>query len=146
MKRIIIVVDLGHFKAYRVSKELLESTKITLIASYDSVEGHGKLGDKLSDKAGRFRRAEGKKKAATGYGEPHNLKTENEKRLVKLIAKDIGSLIAREHCEKWDLAATSRINRLIIDNLKPAIKAKLHKSITVDLTKIDKSEILSYFD
>ncbi len=145
MNKIIIVVDLGHFKAYRVSKAPMESTKTTLIESYDSVEGHGKLGEKLSDRAGRFRRGEGKKGAATGYGAQHNLKLETEKRLIKLIVKDINALIAREKCKKWNLAAASRINRQIIDNLKPSVKTKLHKSITADLTKIDKSEILSFF-
>jgi hypothetical protein len=53
-KIIIITADLGHFKAYRITKDPLETSPIvTLIESYDSIEGHGKLGDKLSDAAGK---------------------------------------------------------------------------------------------
>jgi len=77
MDKIIIVADLGHFKAYRVSKKPMESARTTLIGSYDFIEAHGKLGDKLSDTAGRFGMKGGKKGAAKGYGEAHNIKTES---------------------------------------------------------------------
>jgi len=48
-KTIIVVTDLGHFKAYRITQEQMESPRVTMIESYDSIEGHGKLVDKLSD-------------------------------------------------------------------------------------------------
>lgn len=145
MDKIIIAVDLGHFKAYRVSKAPLESARITLIASYDSIEGHGKLGDKLSDSAGRFGRGGKKNETAKGYGERHNIKLETEKRLIKMIARDIDALIMSEKCEKWCLAAGEKINRQIADNLKPEVNAKLEKNITACLTKVEKSKILGYF-
>lgn len=145
-KIIIITVDLGHFKAYRITKDPLEaSPEITLIESYDSIEGHGKLGDKLSDAAGRFRRGGGKEESATGSGERHNIELETENKIIKMIAKDINTLIDIEDCGKWYLAAGKKINRKIIENLKPEIKARLFKNITANLTKIGKSEILSHF-
>lgn len=146
MNKIIIVSDLGHFKAFRITKEPLESPRITLIKSYDSIEGHGKLGDKLSDSAGRYMRRGGKNEVAKGYGEPHNLGLEIQKKLIKMIAKDINTLIDSEDCKKWYLAAGKKINSQIIKNLKPEIKARLGKNISADLTKIDKSKILSYFE
>ncbi len=145
MDKIIITVDLGHFKAYRVSKNPMESAKTKLIESYDSIEGHGRLGNKLSDGAGRFGTGGGKNGAPKGYGEPHNLLIENEKKLAKMIANDINALIAREGYVRWYLAAARKINRQIIENLTPSVKARLVKNITADLTKINKSEILSYF-
>jgi hypothetical protein len=144
-KRIIIVVDLGHFKAYRVTKAPMESAKTTLIESYDSIDGHGKLSDKLSDSAGRFGVGGGKNGSAKGYGEPHNLHTENEKKLIRMIAKDINSLIKRENCTKWHFASVKRINKQIVKLLHPDIKAKLDKNITSDLTNVASSEILGYF-
>jgi hypothetical protein len=145
MDKIIIIADLGHFKAYKVTKEPMESPRVTLIESYDSIEGHGKLGDKLSDTAGRFGGRGGEKEAARGHGERHNIELETEKKLIKMIAKDIDALIVSEKCEKWHLAAGEKINRQIIENLKQVVKAKLGKNITADLTKTDKSEILSHF-
>ena len=145
MSKIIIVVDLGHFKAFRVTKAQMESFRISLIESYDSIDAHGKLGEKLSDSAGRFKRGDGKRKEAKGYGEPHNMKTEIENRLTKLIANDITSLITKEDLPKWNLSAPSKINSQIIEHLAPDVKNKLGESITADLTKIPKNEILSYF-
>ncbi len=144
MKKNIIVVDLGHFKAYRVSKNPLESVKVKLIKNYDTLEAHGRLREKLSDEAGRFG-VYGGKTGIKGYGEAHNLELEIEKKLIKLIAKDINDLIKKEACKKWYLAASKKINNQIIKNLDPAIKAKLAKNVSADLTKTDKSELLSYF-
>ena len=145
-KTIIIAADLGHFKAYRITKDTLEiSPRVMLIESYDSIEGHGKLGDKLSDAAGRFGRGGGKDEAATGSGERHNIELETEKKITKMMAKDIDGLLDSEKCEKWYLAAGDKINTQIVENLKPETRAKLEKNITANLTKIDKSEILSHF-
>ncbi len=145
-KIIIIIANLGHFKAYRVIKDPLEtSPRVTLIKSYNFIEGHGKLGDKLSDAAGRFRKGGRREAAAKGSGERHNIELEIEKRIIKMIAKDINAVIASEKFEKWYMAAGDKINRQIIDSLTNEVKARLFKNITADLTKIDRSEILSHF-
>jgi len=145
MAAIIITVDLGHFKAYRVITDSLASPKIELIESYDSIEGHGKLSEKLSDIAGRFVGGGGKGEVAKGYGEPHNLVADIRKKLVKMIAMDINALIKKEDCDKWYLAAGERINKDIVKKLEPKVKTKLKKNISLDLTNTPKSKILSHF-
>jgi len=107
--------------------------------------GHGKLGDKLSDAAGRFSRGGGKDEVAQGSGERHNIGLETEKKIIKMIAKDIGAVVDSEKCEKWYLAAGKKINNQIVANLKPEVKARLDKNIAANLSRIEKSEILSYF-
>jgi hypothetical protein len=148
MTTIIIAVDLGHFKAYKVGKTKLGNSKMQLIASYDSVEAHGKLLDKITDQAGRFRMGGGKggNSKVKGYGEPHNMKLEEEKRLIKLIAKDIGTVLGKEQYESWCLAAPAEINSRIVENLLPDVKAKLGKNVTCNLTRSKKLEILGQFD
>jgi hypothetical protein len=146
MSKVIIAVDLGHFKAYRVTKEPFDkSAKAELIESYDSVGAHVKLSDKLSDAAGRFRLSGGRNGKGAGYGEAHNLETEEERRLVKQIAADINGVISREKCETWSLAAGKNINGLIIEHLAPEVKAKLDKNLSCNLTKAGKSELLDCF-
>jgi hypothetical protein len=146
VRTIIITADLGHFKAYRITKDPTEkSPRVTLIEGYDSIEGHGKLGDKLSDSAGRFVKGGKKKESAKGAGERHNIALETEKKIIKMIARDIDDLIVSEKCEKWHLAAAEKINGQIVEKLNPRIKTKLDKNIAADLTKIDKSEILGHF-
>lgn len=146
MNRIIIVVDLGHFKAYRVSKSPMESARIELIKSYDAVEAHGKLSDKVTDSAGRFATGGGKNGAAKGYGEPHNLRLETEKKLIKMIARDINRLIKEEKYPGWNLAAAKRINKQIVELLTPDVIKTLKKNIPSDLTKKHRSEIMDYFE
>ncbi len=146
MSKVIVAVDLGHFKAFRVTKEpLAKSAKAELIENYDFIGAHQKLTDKLSDAAGRFRLSGGRNGKAAGYGEAHNLETEEEKRLIKQIAEDINELILREKCERWHLAAGKNINGQIIENLSPAVKAKLDRNVACNLTKAGKSELLDYF-
>jgi len=144
MERLIIAVDLGHFKAYKVSTDSPGSPKIHLIESYDSIEGHGKLSEKVSDGAGRFGVSGGKNGAAKGYGEPHNIELEAEKKAAKLIAKDIAAIIGREGIKKWWFAAANKLSSLILENLEPDLKAKMDKNINSNLTKTNKSEILKH--
>lgn len=144
MSKLIIAVDLGHFKAYKVSKKPLESERVEMIESFDNTDAHGKIGEKLSDSAGQFGLGGGKN-GIKGYGEPHNMEIENKKRAVKWLANNINELIFRENCKKWYLAAGKKINNRLVDCLDPDVKAKLSKNIASDLTKVKKSEILSYF-
>ncbi len=146
MDKVIIAVDLGHFKAYKVTKQEHESPKIQLIESYDSIEAHGKLSDKLSDTSGRFAMGGGKNGAAKGYGEPHNIELEMEKKAAKLISNDINAIIKKEGSPKWYLAASKMINSQILDNLEAGVKAKLDKNIMSNLTKTDKSDIMKHFE
>ncbi len=146
MDKVIIAVDLGHFKAYKVTKQEHESVKIQLIESYDSIEAHGKLSDKMSDTSGRFGMGGGKNGAAKGYGEPHNIELEMEKKAAKLISNDINAIIKKEGSPKWYLAASKMINSQILENLDAGVKAKLDKNIMSNLTKTDKSDIMKHFE
>ena len=113
---------------------------------YDSIDARTKLSEKLSDSAGRFKRGEGQRTEAKGYGEPHNMKIEFERRLTKQIANEISTLITKEDSPNWDLSAPGKINGKIIEHLPPDVKSKLGRSITADLTMTAKSKILSYFE
>ncbi|MBI5234015.1 MAG: host attachment protein [Deltaproteobacteria bacterium] len=146
MSKVIIVVDLGHFKAYKVTKNPNESARLDLLDSYDITDTHGKLKDKFTDAEGSFARGAGKACTAKGSGEPHNLRTETEKKVIGRIASDIGSLVKKEGGATWCLAAAEKINNQILAGLDPSIKAKLDKNITADLTKTAKSKILGYFE
>lgn len=146
MSTLIITADLGHFKAYKVTKNPLGSPSVDLIESYDSIEGHGKIAEKFYDTAGRFVGGGGKGETAKGYGEPHHLESQIRKKLAKMIAMDINALIKKEACRDWYLAAGDKLGSEIIKKLEPDVKSKLDKIVTVDLTNIPKSEILSHFE
>ena len=147
MDTILFAVDLGHFKAYRISKTPLGGSKITLVESYDSIETHGKLSDRLSDEAGRFGTG-GKKNGVTkakGYGEPHNMELETEKKVIRRITKDIRSLLSKEGVEQWHLAAPKDINGRILESLPSPVRDRLDKNLSSNLTNFGKGEVLKHF-
>jgi hypothetical protein len=145
MTTMIITVDLGHFKAYRVTGDSMESPRTELIEMHDFVDGHGRLSEKLSDTAGRFRGGGGKDEFAKGYGEPHNLESEISRRVMRTIATEINTLVKQERCKRWYFAAGDKINKGIIAKLDPEVKSSLRKNMAADLTKVRKSELLNYF-
>ncbi|MBI5740830.1 MAG: host attachment protein [Nitrospirae bacterium] len=146
MSTIIIAVDLGHFRAYKVRRDPLGRPDIELIESFDTLEGHGKLSEKLSDVAGRFVGGGGEGEVAKGYGEPHHLESEIARKIGKMIAMDINALIKHDDCEKWHLAAGKKLINEIIDKLEPEVKARMDKNIPADLTNLPKAEVVSRFE
>jgi len=144
MRRIIVVADLGHVKVYEMIRDPIEGQRIELKKSYDIVDAHGRMGERLSDEAGRFA-MRGGKKGIKGYGEPHNIELESRKKLIKQISSDINEFIKDAKPSGWYLAASKGINNQILNNLEPSVKGLLKKNIVADLTKRHKSEILEYF-
>jgi hypothetical protein len=145
MNKIVVAADLGHFRAYKLSETASGKWKTDLIRSHDSAEGQGKLSETLSDSAGRFPGGGGESEKVRGYGEPHNLETELQKKLSRRIARDINSLIKKEEYTAWCLAAPAKINGIIVSHLKPEVKTALIKNVVADLTKVKKAEIAGYF-
>jgi len=144
MNKIIFTVDLGHFKAYRMYQNPMESTRIELIKSFDTIEGHEKMGDMLSDQAGRFGLSGGRS-GVKGNGEAHTLSAENAKRITRKIAGNIANILDIEHCRDWCLAAPKAVNNQILDSLDRGVRNRLGKNISADLTKMNKTEVLRYF-
>jgi hypothetical protein len=145
MDKIVFVADLGHFKAYKFSKTPQGTGKLDLIDSFDSMEAHGKFSEKVTDQAGKFGESIGKNSSVQGSGEAHNIDLENEKRTIKNIAKSINKIVIERNSDAWHLVAEKAINGQILEFLDPAVKAKLEKNIAANLTKADKTEIVSRF-
>ena len=150
---IIVVADLGQLKAYRVvtttgidPQESMQvshvnrtgtekkSTNLELILDTDYLEAHKRISEDMSDKTGRF---------GASTGESHNMLLEKERRGLKQIADDINTLIAKEAPGKWCLAFPRETNPQLSKLLDTQ---KLVKNIPSNLTKINKSKLLSHFE
>lgn len=148
MSEIIITADLGTMNIYEVVRDPLKiaSDRLEKIKSRVADEPRMKASEKFTAAAGRFYQGGGTDGTIAGFGEPHNVVKETEKRLIKRIAEDINVLIGEKGCDKWYLAAERRINNQILELLAPDVKTKLRKSVAANLTKTDKSKIMCYFD
>ena len=114
---------------------------------FRSADAHRKLVDKVTDLSGRFPRRAGVAGArgAMSDGERHNIELELRKRLVRQLAQRFNVLARGPEVECCLLAASREINHQLLDELEPQVRAKIEKNIHVDLTKLERAEIMQHF-
>jgi hypothetical protein len=147
-KTIIITADLGHLKAYAVEQDDGPGAPSIHLLQKENTDIAQHLSAIVTDQAGRYR-----KRPATGVGqtdrsdgEPHNLGIERRKRAMKVLAKGIDELLARERPEAWCFAAASEINRALLDALNKTVRARMQQNVRANLTGVSKAEVLGHFD
>jgi hypothetical protein len=141
---VIVVTDLGSFKAYKLDQTPVKKTpRLELIEEFVTVDAHGKMSDKLTDMAGRHR--SGTSKMSTPWGDRHNIELETKRRLIKQLADRVNKLLRNDEIDECHLAASKEISHQLLDELDRPVRAKIAKKVQADLTKIDKSELLAHF-
>ncbi len=144
---LLVVADLGGFKAYRLENNQLGRTPhLGLLEHFNNSEAHARLVDKLSDLAGRFPRGTGLKSGgAMSDGERHNIELETRKRLVRQLAHRLNVLAGNPDVERCFLAASKEINHQLLDELNPQVRSKIAKNVPADFTKLDQEDLLKRF-
>jgi len=145
---LVVVADLACLKAYRLeNNHPHKSLRLELVEEFNNAEAHEKMGDKVSDLSGRFPRRTGAQHTTGGMsdGERHNIELESRKRLVRQLAQRLNGLMRGKEIERCLLAASREINHQLLDELEPQVRAKIEKNIPVDLTKLDRAEIMGHF-
>ena len=144
MNKLIVVMDLGCLRGFRVSKdELNGAERIELLESFDNAEAHARFGDTVSDQAGRFPGGGPNGHGAMSQGEKHL--NDQRKRLLRQLTDRLHGLVRREGCEIWHLGASREINQRIVESLDPDVRSRLRKNLAADLTKIPPAELLQRF-
>jgi hypothetical protein len=142
---LVVVADLGCFKAYKLENNQIGRTpRLELIEQFDNPEAHGHLVDKVSDQSGRFPRGTGG--GAMSDGERHNIGLEMRKRFVRQLAQRFNSLARNQEIERCLCAVSKEINHLLVEELEPAVRSKVERTLPADLTKLDRTEILRRFE
>jgi hypothetical protein len=149
MKNTLLVVsDLGGFKAYRLDNGRFNRTpRLELLEEFQNAGAHDRLGAKVTDLSGRFPRGTGTSNltGAMSDGERHNIGLEWRKRLVRQLAVRLNPLMRSPDVECCYLAASREINHQLLDELDAQVRSKIEKNLSADLTKTDKSELLRHF-
>ena len=142
--KLIVLADLGRMKAYRFTRDETSKTpKLDVVGEFNTADSHGKLVDKVTDKAGRFPGTNGT--GAMSNGENHNLKSESARRSIRQLSENINKLVEKENPSLWFFAASKGINQKIVDELSSGARSKLKKNVAADLTKVSKEELLAHF-
>ena len=128
------------------NQHLDRAPRLELIEQFDNPEAHGRLVERVSNQSGRFPRGTGLKAAgAMSDGERHNIELESRKRLVRQMAQRLNSLARQDEVERCYLAASREINRQLVEELEPKVRAKIAKNVPADLTKVEQTEIMRHF-
>jgi hypothetical protein len=147
--KLVVLTDLGTFKAYRFEQDRVSSRpRLQPVDAFEQQGADDRIGKwKVSDDNGRFKTG-GQPGIATqdaADGERHNIWLENEKRSVKQIADRMSDLLSNGDFESCYFAASNEINKDIVEHLTPEARQKIEKNITCNLVNAPKEEVLEHF-
>jgi hypothetical protein len=148
MNKLVVLTDLGTFKAYRLEDDRSNSTpRLQQVDAYETELGDDRIGRRQTDQAGQFQKGSLSFAAVNdgANGERHNIRLEDERRSVKQIAERMNNLLANGDFEACYFAAGNEINREIVSHLSPQAKAKIQKNLICNLVNAPKEELLQHF-
>ena len=149
MNKLVVLTDLGTFKAFRLEQDTAASTpRLRAVEAYENPDGDHRISRGTTDQAGQF--SKGARSFAAindgSTGERKNICLENDRRSVKQIAETMSRLLADEQFESCYFAASNEINRQIVDNLTPEARQKIEKNLHCNLVNAPNDEVLKQFN
>lgn len=142
---LVVVADLGCLKAYRLDQTPVQHTpRLELLEEFNNNGATAKLTDVTTDSSGRFPRGGPRAEQGMSDGERHNIELEQRRRLVRQLAGKLNQLLQQFDVDCY-LAASREIHKPLLDELNPANRSRIVRSVHADLTKVDKSQLLSHF-
>lgn len=133
---VVIVADMEHFRAFTKKSDPAGREALSEITACDQLSAHGRLSDKLSDKAGNFKGSS---------GEAHNLVSELKKRTIEQIAREIEAVLGATPHDEWWAAFPKPIFNQIVNALSGQVRDTLKKECHADLSKTPAADILKHF-
>lgn len=142
---LLITVDRGGLRAYKVDPNPTRPPSLHLIDSYEAQDAHGRYEDKVTDRAGRFQGSNASGRHIGGSDEHGTIDIENDRRACKHVSSRINELITEHKPESWLLAVPAQINKLILDHVDKEAVKHLTQTVHADLLRAEPSKIASHF-
>lgn len=142
--RLLIATDLGLLNAYLRTSTPKGTPRLELIETIQIEDAHRRVGDKVTDFAGR-RAMRSQHNWGAPMADDHSLRLENKRRLVRQISGHIKRIARAAAAEDIWLAAPKEINHLIVSELPLALRARIEVNLARDLAKTGKRELLKCF-
>jgi hypothetical protein len=144
--KLVVVADLGSFKAYKLEANNLHSTpRLELTEEINLMDASGRTLERTNESSSR-EHAPVMGKWATPWGERHNIELERKRRLVKQLANALTALLRRDSADGCYLAASKEISHQILAELPREARARIEKIVASDLTKAEKVDLLRHFE
>ena len=151
MKRTLVAVaDLGRFKAFELLRGADDSrAHLELLERKDRPEATTALSEQVTGGTARRPRVGGPQDArypAVPIEDRNNLKLEKQRRAVHSVAQELNGLLTGDEFDTCWLAAGKSFLPSLLDCLRPAARAKVKRSLHLDLTKSHPDEVLGHFE
>ena len=148
MKRLVVVTDLGTFKAYEFEEDRFATRpKLAVVDALEFTAGTDKISKKLSDSAGRFGKGSvpvsGTNDGSTA--DNHGIILEDRRRHMQQIGERVGQLLSDGKYDSCFFAASDEINRQIMHYVPDSAKKKIEKNLTCNLVHANHDELLRHF-
>ncbi|WP_024851255.1 host attachment protein [Hydrogenovibrio kuenenii] len=136
-----ILADLGNIKVFSIDKTEQKTVSLHTYQSIESVEGHAKLAELYSDKAGDFANAN------AGGNSSFETKSDIERtnRLIDSLSEFINTF-GKQHDGKLYLSISKAIHAQVKDNLMDSTLAKTKLFLAKDLTQQNIESVLKAFE
>ena len=149
MNKLVVLTDLGTFKAYRLEDDRVSSgARLQPVDAYETDLADHRISQRLSDQAGNFQKqGAGSFRAINDgeTGERHNICLESDKRSMRQIVERMNQLLSNGEFESCYFAASDEINKQIVNELSPQARAKIEKNLHCNLVNAPKEELLEHF-
>ena len=126
---IIIIVDRGGLKAYRVNETATRGPNLKLVQAFDIRN--------VNDLSRTHH--------TTAVTDWPQLEAEESRRICKQLADEIKRIVGRNFGERWSLAAPESICAQIVDLLPTEIRERIVEHVESDLIKTPVAKLLSHF-
>lgn len=143
---LVIVVDRGSLKAYKVNETPTRGPSLQLIQAFDVTDAHGKLLDKVTDQAGRFPVSDsaGMHRGAS-IAERTQMETETDRRIYKQLADQISKVVKSDGVEGWSFAAPAEMHSAVVGLLPNDVRQRIVEHVKSDLVKIEPAKLSAHF-
>jgi hypothetical protein len=148
-KRLLILADLGHLKAFRLLYNAPGlKPKLELIETFSTHEASGRMRDKVTDSPD-LKRGDlaGTNQGVTSDGERHNIDLEFQRRAQKELGRHIAEIIRSESdIDEWFFSAKNGINSHVLQHVPQQLRNKMIANWTEDLINLPNGELVRRVD
>lgn len=147
MSKLVFVMDLGTFKAFRLddSPSFSKPRLVSLAQQRSQVED--RISDLVTDQAGQFPKGSRSFAAVSDMsnGERHNLDLEYRRRALKAFARFAAQVHHDHPMDSCYLAAPAEIHPQVLEALPADIQGSIDRNLRRNLTNLNDSEIVDHF-
>ena len=145
-EKLLVLMDLGRFKAYRVQESAhFSNPRLELIEEWET-QANDRISDQVTDQAGQFSKGSLSFAAVSDMsnGEQHNLDLEQRRRAIKALATRVTQLLDKNHFDACYFAAGKEINSAVLDSMSDRARGKIQRNVSANLTRLNTSDVMSH--